>query len=1115
MAKSIVNNSRMKLEPYYVLSNAILLKTLTDKQYEEYANRFLAMDNKPDFEKRLEKLLAIPRFKNSLNAYVTKVSDIGSKISYKPLPSLFRTYLVFRTLFKYDAKKLNDFVHYRDLFENSFLIGEYKLAEKVLTECAEVCGETLWYFRSKSLLLAYENKVDELAEYTTSSKFGDERTFLDHQISNIRLLSESDDALYPFRIIILRSIKEFIEAKYHHGASFLALMYSPDPLIDNFDYTNGLQTIQSLPVIDQYNLILSYCQRLIINKYIGSEIDVTETRNFLSKISEFINDSHLKGINEFPERENYEICDASKELFQSYEEGKYLLVIDYFENKLNLFENPFSILNVVAKSYAYLNRKPLKRNNVLTNIVENLVHIYSLSQPQELTEYAITSIAIKLHGFTLSPHLQMCLFIANQNKYKKIDILKAVALCKSSRGQTNPIINGKDLSGSNLCALYSQSIDVEPVNYRKYKAQICKLINSGEHPEEIERLLELYKNSSPLLKDYLELYSEFCLKFDKFDLLIKFCAFELIKSSNISFCFPLETIVYEIESQGIVTIESVIILYMFYKYISTTKEYLLNEYFEDYIHISGFDKPSDLLYRLGELSDFETVFFKDICSLEIMDFLSSFEGSSELRSERVKILDELLTRKIISSDTRSQEMELIVSKYIIDSGISKLNGAKISVDDEALIKKNLETVESLLTQYRESEFHENDRLIDYKIDPTKLEVGAHLTGNKNGILLKIITTLQNSFIQDEKFGLDKNLSTEIRHGFFSSLLRSRLSERYLITEVNEKNEYEHNTYWRQQNFFLSEQLWDAVEEHLEEFSKELNALLSEAEEWMKIKININQESRVFDYRVTGEFFEKIRNLVHSGANATEVSISIMNFLWKNTESNLDEIRKKLNEDFRSKLHIIFDNLFDNIKTTKRSASMSDLMTAITQARGETQEELTQAAKWFRRINNPGMVDHQLHQVIDIAVKAFKEIKGFRMDIMIDTPDTFRNILIPGKSIKSFVLSLFNLFDNAFFHSGYSYDTKLNLQGTLDSESNNVVLLLTNSISEEKQKILTPEYMKSIYEKLFVTESSSFMKVEGGSGLVKAKNELKSISEKSSLNIFIENNNFVVKIVYDY
>lgn len=552
--------------------------------------------------------------------------------------------------------------------------------------------------------------------------------------------------------------------------------------------------------------------------------------------------------------------------------------------------------------------------------------------------------------------------------------------------------------------------------------------------------------------------------------------------------------------------------YYYNQCVSQKFDYVLNESFEEFLLANDAEKPSDLFDSVETLDAEYLLFFRDICIPDIMDFLSCFRNTNDLRAERIRVLDFLLEKGALSSDVRMREVEDIVGRVIVDAGASDFNGPKIYVDDASIKKKYFGEVSSLLIYFKQTLETSDDRftIIGDEYNSAGL-IEGYLSGNKNSTVLKIFGLLSDAFKYDEKFGLDKNLSAEIRHGFFSNLMRARLEERKLITETDDGGNYQRNVYWREANRLVSDDLWDRIEEDLKRFNKAFNKLVSDAEEWMKIQNNSEEGARLFIFRLTKIEFDRIKTEV-AGGTAETVSDEILKLMWDKTDNSLSLIRDSLNVDFRNKVDRLFDNLEQDIRITKRGLALIELISAIGAARNEIKEDITTVAEWFNRTRNEQIKAGSLSNVLEIAISSFERMKGGAFAIQKNVPFDLPNIEISATAVKPFVIAIINLLDNCYRHSGLGHATRVEISGS--NTTCGASIMIRNDLSDDKVESMSPEFLAGIEAKILNAESGNLIMSEGGSGLVKAYNAIAPFGSSSSVTVSLDEGQFFAEIRYE-
>jgi hypothetical protein len=344
-------------------------------------------------------------------------------------------------------------------------------------------------------------------------------------------------------------------------------------------------------------------------------------------------------------------------------------------------------------------------------------------------------------------------------------------------------------------------------------------------------------------------------------------------------------------------------------------------------------------------------------------------------------------------------------------------------------------------------------------------------------------------------------------------MRARLEERKLITESDDFGKYQKNVYWRERNSLLRDEFWVEIELHLGAFSANFNQLIIDAEEWMKIVDDeLDQKDRVFTYLLGKHEFDRIKSFVDVAIDAEKVSAFIMDIMWEKTESYLDIIRDKINGEFRDKVDALFDRLETNIRASKGTIQLIELMSAIGHARSEIKEDITTVAEWFRRIENLQLQAQSLDRVIEIAISSFEQVKGGASAIQRNISHELRSVEVPGRSVKPFIIAVTNLLDNCYRRSGLGHSTRVEVNGAPAEGGANVII--KNNLSDEKAELLTEKFLLSIESTIQTPEARTLMRTEGGSGLIKAYNEIVTFGPNSTLRVSRDDEYFSAVICYD-
>jgi hypothetical protein len=465
----------------------------------------------------------------------------------------------------------------------------------------------------------------------------------------------------------------------------------------------------------------------------------------------------------------------------------------------------------------------------------------------------------------------------------------------------------------------------------------------------------------------------------------------------------------------------------------------------------------------------------------------------------------------MDSDTRMAEVEDIVSRVVIETATTNLNGAKLAVDEAALQKKLLPELQGLLTLFAETTEGNDDRFTIFaETEPSGKQRG-YISGARNAIILRICNLVMDAFMFDEKLGLDKTLSGEIRHGFFSNLMHARLEQAKLLAELDDSGRYRPNKHWRDINHLVSATFIEKIESKLNSFGEKLNALIAQAEEWMKVRHGSDGKQGIFQHELRKGDFDNIRAFVEAGRTPEQVCNHILGILWKNVDEEASTIRDRLNGSFRTEVDGLFSQLETDLTVLKRNMALVELMNAISQARDGIKEDISTAAEWFRRASGRVIQAGTLGNAVAIAINSFALVKGSVFAIRTELDPGLQEVPIQDVSVKPFILAIVNLLDNCYRHSGLWSRTQVFIRGAITEDES--IIRIENDLHSEKAAGLTPEVVAAIESKISNADSINLIRSEGGSGLVKAYNGLIGIGPSTRLHVEANGNSFAAVVYY--
>ncbi|MNZ49833.1 hypothetical protein D3C78_676110 [compost metagenome] len=648
-----------------------------------------------------------------------------------------------------------------------------------------------------------------------------------------------------------------------------------------------------------------------------------------------------------------------------------------------------------------------------------------------------------------------------------------------------------------------------------------RIIRCSGVDEEIDLSKVDFKNASEvLLKDEIEFKARILWHRNELETLVSVAANYLVENRESYLCLPMEGMVNYIEKNFICTLDAIIVCHFYAKCVSEDRRASLNELFEEFIFSSGRDKPSDMLEVFSDISlPKHLLFFQHICTFENLDFLSVFQNSDELRAERIKIIEVLYNSKLIPRDRYFEELELIVRQVVMDSATSSFSRSKIYVDQSAIKRKVIPEVSSLLELFRASKDNAEDSEGEHALiilnETTLTEnIGsAMLPGRRNSLLVKILDLVRNSFLFDETFGLDSNLSAEIRHGIFSNFIRSEVDSKKLLTEKTSSGAYEQNKYWRQMySGILTPSFLSVIDGELAKFCEGFNSLVSEAERWMKISLALEEGEAAFRYVTPLEEFSDLRERASQIKDADQLVDIILDWLWSHTEDNLEVMKERINDGFKIRVDTLFDDLADRLNAIKGEAELKELIGNIFAAKNNTREIIREISEWFSRSERKTFDSQELGQLIAISISCFEKIKGCSFDVVQNIDADVRGYYVSGQYVNSMILAMINLLTNCTRHSGLGEDVVISI--SVRGRDKGFVMEIYNEISDSRDAEITQEFIDSKNALLSSKDALELLRLEGGTGLVKAFHHLKSASNGFDLRVRKGDKIFTSEVTYD-
>lgn len=1060
--------------------------------------------NWDDFDSIFRILLKQPEVRKNLNQYCEP--DQMFRLDADVNIPVNRILDIYKVQFLDSKDTLQSFEKLSECVETLIINSSYKEAKIKLLEHKEEFGDSIWFISTYFNVLALNNEYEEINKCVESYSEGNNDGLFELILTRLYQKIKGADATSIVEDTTVNMNREFMSGGATGFAALCSLVFLPFPLYDDFETTEALSILQYFPLVDLYY----YFSVLVTHLSTGHslyEIElgtpfVIKIQEVLDEINNVIESERLQAISTIfkTKKNNNNINPYAYQQdsdYVNYCQGKYPEIIDNFESNFEYGLRHIIKLNIYAKSYIYLNRRP--SDDVpyfIKNILEHIINIYRLDNCEKSIS-ELLSVVIKHNNMEFSKYV----LIALRNVYQRVlsDDQHAKLKVVLTYGST-------PISYFSKPAILYNNVEVSSVGeISKLKFEIVNQLTNfkEENYSLIKRNLTAYEDKTPIRKDYIELASEFFMVTNHYRDLVAFSAKELMKNANALFSLPVEEIASFIDKEGFYSKESVIFSYFYNKRKEKNIDYLLNETFEEFILEKNISRPSEYLQNVQEITIEESFIYQEIANISVIDYLGCFDNSGDLSSERLKILEHLRRLNSINTEDYDSEYFHIIDNYITETGVTKMSHSKITVNKAQFIKSNTSAVIGYMKSYRAAQSDASDNV--FTDTKSYKERVAYAKGEKNELAVGMFEELTRGFLSNDEYGLDKTLSSEIRHSFFSNQICSSLQESDILAELNLDGKYQTDEYWDNKYNYVSQSILKCVEEVICDFTKKINTLIERAESWMRVGSTSSSTEKVFIFTsLEMNDFINIKAQLRDADFPSQILESSYNILISQLDIKLVEMKKMLNEVFLSEIDELFRELTNNIIEARQGASLNDLLSSIRKSHESIKDDIKTISEWFSLktsvVEGPLPIDN----IFKIAKKCFRGCFSAQNNITLKVSE---KSLIEASHVSPLVFTLINCFHNAskYGSKNCEVETKYEISPT------GFDLVIKNNITKAHYEELNSEVIVELSDKLQNMNSSELLKVEGNSGLYKSTHKLKESSAKYVVTPYIEKYKFCLRI----
>jgi tetratricopeptide (TPR) repeat protein len=526
--------------------------------------------------------------------------------------------------------------------------------------------------------------------------------------------------------------------------------------------------------------------------------------------------------------------------------------------------------------------------------------------------------------------------------------------------------------------------------------------------------------------------------------------------------------------------------------------------FERFQTANSISDPDQLLRLTDALGrDVVVAYLAKIWRPEIMKHTILYAGTREIESARIRVCQVLAQIDIGHRDDYLSEIKDRTKLQSLLRATRLIEQSKVYVDIQAIKKALRQKLGDSYARYRGSFERKPDAFIYQVADligknPTLKDVPIsrllstiHVVASSSETDVQfaaIFDEITNEFLKGD-YGLNAYLSTRVRHGTLTNILRKAVADEHLVTPIAAAGaHYAPNTFWRTR--IGADSASASVEQALLGFSKEFDAVIDHVKnDLIQIEIcpGISEPTTqaLFTYKSSNlerSFFQH-----YSDAKETidDLVDRCVNSLWEKTDDNLLRVQETLVSQIRQQLMNAFDQLSERVSAVDDSGDLGGIRNAIARAKTTTQNHLDQVIGWFKRSEVFDRPDYAIEFAVEIAESMIRNTISEAASWPGPTlTQVGSSRVLPGRTLDGMVDILYGLFENALRHSGHECaSVELRVQSS-DADERHELTVSNALASSVDLAALTAKVRQA--RDLFgdTSVSRQLAQVEGRSGLHK-------------------------------
>jgi hypothetical protein len=1026
-------------------------------------------------------------------------------------------------------------------FSNALLSGEFKKASITLDNIEKELGTSLWLIKTRIAFLQISQGLESQKKFVQqvkeSASFKGTLAFIAHWVS-IR----NEGTVSPQRFT---SQFESLLAKMGDGVSagfesyFRYHILSDEDLMP-LDAIHLLRREIPNSVIDYYEAFLVASRSIAAR---GSKEFIKNIVTTVENISLFVNDGRVQtikaalGIKTALPASPQEVSEAHK-LFLA---GSYSDALVKANLALAMYPDDPLLLAIAAIIKSFFNNEENSDSELInsdesgkiahpinTLIINKLATVLKrgTAAVQEFNE--LTKIGINFSAFSWAAPIKF-LLISEKDHSPKADVPSVVNVLKIPYAHTFmlELMDGIGIEDEYLNSCKELSLGSSNLTYalaRLKKSSIPKFANgisaealalikceqyyeSGEFTEVLADAKILINASGLYYQRKGHRFLSHSLFFSNLiENACEYVAAIYVREPHLYPALPISNIVRIVDPQNgywdnlSPTLALSIVLDAYKKHIAKDKESQLSWACEDFLLKNGMTRPTELVPVVQQYDISQVIYYlREVCIESVLDTSAVFTGSDDIATERLNICRALSEIDIENLDGYKQEIKNLVRRQVIGSRVQEVEQSKIYAD--------VSKVRAWATLELQESFSRYIAYLKHGLDPqttasrekakvlmTELEIDKLIAmtvpdNEVNALFRHIVLELRDAYASSYEMGLERYISTRIRHGALENQLRRPLDTYSLITKRDGKQgPYKSNQVWIDK-LNLSNEIAISVDKMFSEFSLKYDALISRMNnDWLQVKRTF-EETGYFNFMIVDGEVAFLASQVTAETTFRELLDLIIGYLEEKLTASLDMIRKSVGNEAKKEARDLMTTLQVKLASTLEPAQLHDIDMGINVTRTLIQNIFDKVVEWFSPSESAGSSIYELEDAVNVAEEI---MKGSSPDfsVQFSLKDESDKIFLQG-ALPKFVDILTNAFENVISYSNI-VPPVAHVSAAFESHGSNynlVIIKIVNDLGPEVNMEYTQSKASEINGIIKTGKYEKSLASEGGTGSFKIHRSL--------------------------